>query len=122
MATNLIKESFKDSAESTKLFFDTYGITPLEFNSIEFDLAITFFKAFGFEEDAAVVTATTLLKQAKLDNMPVQKLLDTLRGFTDLEISSLIGEILNNNRSPISILGFRVSDNNINLIKRNIAV
>jgi hypothetical protein len=122
MATNLINESFSDSAQPTKLFFDTYGIAPLEFNAVEFDLAITFFKSKGFQEDAAVITASTILKQAKLDNMPVQKLLETLQGFTELQISALVGEILNNNRSPISTLGFRIIKTGSDLITRNVAV
>jgi hypothetical protein len=122
MSTNFVKESPGDSADPTKLFFDTYGIAPLEFNSIDFDSSVTFFKSKGFEEDAAIVTASTLLKQAKLDNISVQKLLDTMKGFTDLEISALVGEILNNNRSPISILGYRVRNNGSDLITRNVAV
>ncbi len=122
MATNLITEPFADSAQPTKLFFDTYGITPLEFNAVEFDLAITFFKSKGFKEDAAVITASTILKQAKLDNMSVQRLLDSLEGFNDLQISALVGEILNNNRSPISTLGFRVTNNGSDLITRNVVV
>jgi hypothetical protein len=122
MSTNFVKESLGDSADPTKLFFDTYGIAPLEFNSVDFDSSITFFKSKGFEEDAAIVTASTLLKQAKLDNISVQKLLDTMKGFTDLEISALVGEILNNNRSPISILGYRVRNNGSDLITRNVAV
>ncbi len=122
MATNLITEPLADSAQPTKLFFDTYGIAPLEFNAVEFDLAITFFKARGFKEDAAVITASTILKQANLDNLPVQRLLDSITGFNDLQISALVGEILNNNRSPISTLGFRVTDNRSNLTTRNVVV
>lgn len=122
MPTNLPKISSGDSAEPTRLFFDTYGIAPLEFNSIEVDAATAFFQLRGFEEDAALVTTSALLKQAKLDNMPVQKLLDTLTGFDDLQISALVGEILNNNRSPISTLGFKVNGSANNYITRNVAV
>lgn len=122
MATNLIRDVSSDSASSTKLFFDTYGISPLEFNSVDFDSAVTFFKGKGFEEDTAIVTASTILKQAKLDNMPIKKLLDTLSGFNDLQISALVGEILNNNRSPISVLGYRVKNDRSNLVTRNVAV
>jgi hypothetical protein len=122
MATNFVKEISEDSATPTKLFFDTYGISPLEFNAVDFDSAISFFKARGFEEDAAIITGSTLLKQAKLDNMSVQKLLDTLKGFDNLQISALVGEILNNNRSPISTLGYRVSEKKSNLVTRNIVI
>jgi hypothetical protein len=122
VSTNFVKETLGDSADPTKLFFDTYGIAPLEFSSTDFDSAVTFFKSRGFEEDAAIVTASTLLKQAKLDNASVQKLIDTLKGFTDLQISALVGEILNNNRSPISILGYRIKNRKTDLITRNVIV
>jgi hypothetical protein len=121
MVTNFIPETSTDSAASTKLFFDTYGVSPLEFNGAEFDLTISFFKSRGFDNDAAIVTASTLLKQAKADNSSIQKLLDTLQGFNDIQITALIAEILNNNRSPISILGFRKNNIKTDLVSRNVA-
>ena len=107
--TNLPNRILEDSAAGTKLFFDSYGKQPLEFNSSEVDVTVAFFTARGFDNDAALVTSTVLLKQAKIDQTPVTSLLDTLTGFTDLELSQLVGEVLNNNRTPTSTLGFKVS-------------
>jgi len=107
MATNLPSQLIEDSAASTKLFFDSYGQDPLEFNSNEIDASIAFFTKRGFDQDTAVVISSAILKQAKLDSVPVFKLLDTLVQFNQLEISSLVGEILNNNRPATSTLGFR---------------
>lgn len=109
MATNLPIQPLEDSAAGTKLFFDNYGEAPLEFNANEVDAAVSFFKGRGFDEDAALVVASTILRQAKLDNTPVYKILDSLSGFGDLNISTLVGEILNNNRTPTSTLGFRTT-------------
>ncbi len=109
MATNLPINTKVDSAAGTKLFFDNYGQDPLEFNATEVEAAIAFFEKRGFNKDASSVVATTILKQAKLDGIPVFKLLDSLDNFADLNISTLVGEILNNNRSPISTLGFRTT-------------
>lgn len=113
MATNLpIPSSDKltqDSAEPTKLFFDTYGQVPLEFNASEVDATVSFFKSKGFDDDAANITAATLLKQAKLDGTPIFQILDTLTGFDNLDLSSLVGEVLNNNRMSSSTLGFRTN-------------
>lgn len=106
--TNLPYTVPNDSAAGTKLYFDQYGDVPLEFPSAEVDAVIGFFKSKGFGEQAAQTTSMVLLKQAKIDNMQVFKLLDTLKNFEGLQLSTLVGEILNNNRSNSSTLGFKV--------------
>jgi hypothetical protein len=109
MATNLPIQNKDDRGAGTKLFFDNYGEQALEFNATDVDSCVIFFKSKGFDDDASLVVTSTLLKQAKLDGTPIFKILDTLTGFNGLELSSLVGEILNNNRSPISTLGFRTT-------------
>jgi hypothetical protein len=98
-----------DSAAATKKYFETYGNLPLEFSANEVSAAIGFFQNRGFTEDAATVTAQVLLKQAKLDNIPVFKVLDTLKTFNGLQISALVAEILNNNRNATSVLGYKLT-------------
>jgi hypothetical protein len=107
--TNLPINTNRDSASPTKLFFDTYGKEPFEFNAVDVDATAAFFQGRGFENDAAIVVTATLLKQAKLDNIPIFQVLDSLKGFNNLELSTLVGEILNNNRVPTSTLGFRTT-------------
>lgn len=109
MSSNLPIRNIDDSAAGTKLFFDTYGQSPLEFNATDVDSAVAFFTSKGFDKDASLVVASILLKQAKLDNTPIRQVLETLTGFDTLGLSSLVGEILNNNRNPMSTLGFRRS-------------
>ena len=106
--------------QALNYFFDSYGQQPLEFSSAEVDVTVAFFTSRGFDTDAALVTSTVLLKQAKIDQTPITSLLDTLSGFTDLELSQLVGEVLNNNRTPTSTLGFKVSNVKPNQL-RNIA-
>lgn len=120
MATNLPENLIPDSANATKLFFDSYGQEPLEFNSIDVDASIVFFETKGFDKDAATITAVTLLKQAKIENQPIFQILDTLKGFSNLQLSALVGEILNNNRPSTSTLGFRVANSNKISQTRNI--
>lgn len=110
MTTNLPSQTVPDSAESTKLFFDTYGQRPLEFNATEVDACVAFFTGFGFDNDAALTISSVLLKQAKLEGLTVFNILDTLTKLDSLKISALVSEILNNNRTPTSTLGYRVAN------------
>ena len=108
MSTSLPVPAIEDSGSATKLFFDTYGKTPLEFTANDVDATIGFFTSKGFDTDAASSTALILLKQAKIDKIPVFQILDTLKVLTGIQLSALVGEILNNNRGPSSTLGFKV--------------
>jgi len=121
MQTNLPPPVVEDSAQETKLFFDAYGQFPLQFPASDVEAAIGFFQAKGFDRDAAEVTAMVVLKQAKIEGMPVFKLLDTLSGMEGLQLSALVGEILNNNRPSSSSLGFRVASTSKQSQIRNIA-
>ena len=81
-----------------------------------------FFEKRKFDKTAAVSVATILLQQAKLDNVDVFRLLDTLKGITDVQLSNVVTEILNVNRSKISTLGFKVENTQNQFEKRNIVV
>jgi hypothetical protein len=105
---SLPSPSKQDSAAGTKLFFDRYGQAPLEFSANEVASAIAFFQSRGFEDDAAILTAQVLLKQAKVDGIPVFKIIDTLTTFNGVQISAIVAEILNNNRGSSSTLGYRI--------------
>ena len=48
-----------------------------------------------------------LLQQAKIDELNVQQLIDTLKGVTDVQLSLIVAQILNFNREKTSVLGFR---------------
>ena len=119
--TNLPSVIIEDSAASTKLFFDVYGREPLQFNTNDAEAALGFFTSRGFDSDAAIITSSTLLKQAKLDEVPIFQLLDTLKGLTSIELNFLIAQILNNNRGATSTLGFRSQPNVKSNQIRNIA-
>ena len=77
--TNLPAKQLTDSAAKTKLFFDTYGTAPLEFNATEVDATIGFFESRGFSKEAASSISMTVLKQAKLENTPIFSILDDLK-------------------------------------------
>lgn len=121
LRTNLPIPEAADSAENTKVFFETYGVPEIEFNAVDVDSAVAFFTSRGFAQDAALITASVILRQAKVDEVPVRQLLDTLKTFEGIQLSALIAEILNNNRTPISTLGFRQRSAKPDQISRNIA-
>jgi hypothetical protein len=112
--TNLPSTEIQDSAARTKLFFDTYGVEPLSYVPAEVDATINFFEKRGFAKDSAITAAAVLLKQAKLESLPIYKILDDITGLESLDLSALVAEILNNNRSPISTLGFKQPLSDVN--------
>ena len=120
MPTNLPEEQLNDSAAATRLYFDTYGETPLQFNASEVDSTIAFFTSYGFGKDASTTSALALLKQAKLDGVNIGSILERLKGLDQAQISNLVAQILNNDRVSTSTLGIRTQSVN-NLKTRNIS-
>jgi GH35 family endo-1,4-beta-xylanase len=118
--TNLPNQQIEDSAAGTKLFFNNYGQEALEFAANDVTSTVSFFEKKGFENDAALVVSTVLLKQAKIDGTPIYKILQSLEQFDGLGLSQIVGEILNNNRTPTSTLGFRTENVKVTQ-SRNIA-
>lgn len=121
MSTNLPISQIQDSASGQKLFFDSYGREPLAFSANEIESTIAFFEKNGFDRDASVIIAGLLLKQAKLDNLSISTILKGLEGNDNLNLNAFIAEVLNNNRSPSSSIGFRVSDISKETAARNIS-
>ena len=103
-----------------KLFYNRYYQEPVEYKAEEVDAVITYFKKRGFDEIAAVNTGVILLQQAKTDEMPVFKLIDTLKGLTDVQLSNVVAQILNLNRSKSSTLGYRITPKDTLFDQRNI--
>jgi hypothetical protein len=122
MRTNLPPiESGTDSAAKTKLFFDEYGQAPLEFSANDVEAAIGFFMANGFDRDAAEITAAVVLRQAKLETIPVLQLIDQLKTLVGVKLSAMVAEILNNNRPSSSALGYKAANSDDQFKIRNIA-
>ena len=119
---NIAPKKNNDSAEPVKNFFDRYFVEPISLPAGDVDAVIGFFEKRKFGKAAAVSVATILLQQAKLDNVDVFRLLDTLKGITDIQLSNVVTEILNVNRSKISTLGFKVESTQNQFEKRNIVV
>ena len=117
---NLPVKKEKDSADPVKRYFNTYYQKQLAYPSNEVDAVIGFLESKGFDTPAAQSTGAILMQQAKLDNVKVFELLDTLKSLDKLQLSFTVANILNFNRQKISTLGFRVENTNTPVEARNI--
>lgn len=119
---NLPQTGYSSSDQPVRELFDAYYTEKLEFPSNDVDAVLAYFGKRGFGDRASASIASTLLQQAKLDSVPVFKLLDTLKGLDDSQLSGLVAEILNYTRGKTSSLGFQVSTQNNIVESRNIEV
>lgn len=122
MSTNLPASANQDSAQEVKEFFNQYLTEKISFPSNQVDAIIGFFENRGFEKTAAQSTGTALLTQAKLDEVNVFELIDSLQGLNKTQLSDIVANVLNYNREKISTLGFRVESKYEKLEKRNIMI
>lgn len=109
-----------DSSTEVKQFFDKYFRHQITFPTNQVDAVIGFFMKRGFEEEAAKSTAIILLNQAKLDSVNVFELLDTLKGYTEVQLSQIVTEVVNAYREKTSLLGYKIFEEKETLDSRNI--
>jgi hypothetical protein len=96
-----------ENKDITTEFFNNFYNLEISYNPGEVDAVIGYFLKRGFDKTAAINTASVLLQQAKIDELNVQQLIDTLKGVTDVQLSLIVAQILNFNREKTSVLGFR---------------
>ena len=111
-----------DSADSVKSILDKYFTSSISFPTNQVDAVIGFFENRGFDKTSAQTIGTILMQQARLDDVNVFELLDTLKGWDALKLSAVVTEILNYNRSKISTLGYKIDSSDSKLEKRNVLV
>ncbi len=100
--------------------YDAQYSKPFEINASALNAMTGFFESKKFDTTAAESIAVVILKQATLDGYNPMGILDTLTGLNDLEISSLVSEILNFNRIKTSFLGQSRQNSFNSEINRNI--
>ena len=112
----------KGSDKEVNLYFDRYFTKPINISSNDLDTVVAFFESRNFDNSAATSVAIVLLQQAKLDNIKVYKLLETLKGLKDLQLSVVVAEVLNYNRKRTSTLGFKREVTADKIERRNIII
>lgn len=118
--SNLPKEASTDSGEEVKNFFDKFFLHQITFPSNQIDAVMGFFLKRGFDEQAARSTCIVLLNQARLENVNPFQLLDTLKGFSEVQLSEIVTEVLNTYRDRRSALGYKLTVLEETLESRNI--
>ena len=111
-----------DSADEVKQFLDRYFTSSLSFPSNQVDAVIGYFENRDFDKISAQTIGTVLMQQAKLDDVNVFELLDTLKGLDTLQLSAVVTEVLNYNRSKVSTLGYKLNTSTDKLETRNVLV
>ena len=91
-----------------------------QFNAGEFDAAIAFFVKRGFNRVSAESIAYIILRQAKIDSISPQSLLDKVTYASPAQLSELITIVLNANRYKSSKLGVRQNRTTKDTVSRNI--
>lgn len=108
--------------EDQKKFFDNYFNKELSFPSNQVDAVTAFFEKRGFAPASAASVSSVLLKQAKIDGIPIFKLLDSLGNLDNLKLSKVVLDTINANRQSTSELGLKTTTKNNTVESRNIVV
>jgi hypothetical protein len=119
-STNLGVQS-KDPQSLIDYFSGINGQT-FSFNAGEYDAVVGFFSSKGFSANSSSTLAYLIMSQAKIDNVPVFKILDTFDSLTVLQLNETVAEIINLNRYKTSVIGFKQERSTISLVERNIKV
>lgn len=91
-----------------------------EFNVGDYDTTIAFFVKRGFERASAEQLAYIILRQAKIDDVNPQEVVEKLGNTSPVELSEVTQMILNSTRFKSSRLGTRQNKETKSIVSRNI--
>lgn len=118
--TNLPAQPSLDSSQEVKTFFDNFFKNQITFPSNQIDAVVGYFLKRGFDIDAARSTGIVLLNQARIDNVNVFQLIDSLKGVTDVQLSAVVAQVLNSSREKTSSIGYKILTVEETIESRNI--
>lgn len=122
MSINLPSPTASDSSTDVKQFFDKFFVHQVSFPSNQIDAVVGFFLKRNFDVDSARSVSIVLLNQARVDNINVFQLVDTLKALSDVQLSQVVAQVLNTYREKISLLGYRIAPLADTYESRNILV
>ena len=113
----------KTSSEAEiKQFFDKFYVNSVTYPAGEIDAVVGFFQRRDFDITSARTIAIVLLNQARIDNVNVFVLLETLKSIPTMQVSTIVSQILNAYREKTSLIGYRVNVPNNSYETRNILI
>lgn len=107
MATNLPTQLIDTT--DVKQFFDKSFVNQVSFPSNQIDAVVGFFIKRGFDSASANSTTIVLLNQARLDNVNIFEIVDTLKTLSDIQLNQIVAEVMNASREKTSVLGYRIA-------------
>lgn len=110
------------SYEEVKQFFDKFYVSEVTFPSAQIDQVVGFFQRRDFDLASARSIAIMLLNQARVENVEVFTLLDTLKALPAYQLTRVVAQILNAYREKTSLLGYRTKIENNSYEFRNLVV
>lgn len=93
------------TSNKTVTAFDNYYSQPIEIDPSVLAAITGYFTSKGFGEVSSESIAVIIITQSKKDGYNPMRILDTLRGLSNVDLSALVSEILNYNRFKTSSLG-----------------
>jgi hypothetical protein len=117
-----IANNLPTNPDDVKQFFDKFFEHEVTFPSNQIDAVVGFFLKNEFDLESARSTSIVLLNQARLDNVNVFDLIDSLKKLNSIQLSQVVAQILNSYREKTSLLGYRVPPIADNYDSRNILV
>jgi hypothetical protein len=120
MYTNIPIEKPTSSSDQTQKTFANYNSRATQLDNNTLIAMRGLLETRGFSTDSAENIAIAILAQAKKDGYNPMVILETVKGLAQAELSSLVAEILNNNRYKTSSLGVIQTVIPVDNVKRNI--
>ena len=105
--------------DGTAKIFNSFYQVPLQLDGNVLTAVKSYFESRGYGTHAAESVALILMSQATKDGLNPFSILDTLKGLSSVQISALVGEILNYNRFKTSSLGITAVPTPADEIQRN---
>lgn len=121
MTTNNVIDAFAQPNSSTRII-DKFFKFDVVVNANEFDLVNSYFNSVCGNSTIAKTFTAYLFRISNLTNIPVQYLLDEIKGKTKLEVNTVIAYYLNSFKSKTVLYGISSVPTPNEPVARNILV
>lgn len=118
--SNLPNSTDTNSLQKVVRYFDNYYVKPIDLEVESIDALKGFFESKGFDSKSAENVSYVILKTAKESNYKVQEIIDSLRGYEEVQLNEFLLSIMNYNRVKTSSLGIIYKVNPAEQVYRNI--